>query len=135
MKKPFSRTHSCTKVQTLSVYHKCNMWKTSSLLAVKINKVEHFSTKATTQHDFRSGSKKHTKHKICALLTRTKPPQQNHSIKYHTLSFPNKVFCQNNKTLMIFLSGGKNIGKTALKNQLMDLLRHHVIRHDKVPNH
>ena len=86
-----------------------------------------------TQHDFRSGSKKHTKHKICALLTKTKPPQQNHSIKYHTLSFPNKIFCQNNKNSLIFLSGGKNIGKTALKNQLMDLLRHHVIRHDKVP--
>ena len=34
---------------------------------------------------------------------------------------------------MILLSGGKNIGKTALKNQLMEFLRHHVIRHDKVP--
>ena len=32
----------------------------------------------------------------------------------------------------LFLSGGKNIGKTALKNQVMELLRSHVIRHDKV---
>ena len=36
-------------------------------------------------------------------------------------------------TFCILMSGGKNIGKTALKNQLMDLLRTHTIRHDKVP--